>query len=75
MPIMVEFPGGEIREVPSARRTIKIRPVAGGPAGFDEEPAFDPDWLFEGGITGDWRARRRRSLSELFSLSPVGSAR
>lgn len=62
MPIMVEFPGGEIREVPSVCRKIKIRQIAGGPASFDEEPAYDPDWLFEAGITGNWWAHPRRAI-------------
>lgn len=62
MPIMVEFPGGEIREVPSVPRKIRLRKVAGGPASFDEEPAFNPNWLFEAGISGNWWARPRRPL-------------
>jgi len=61
MPIEVEFPDGTIRKVPSRKRELKSREIGGSrPSTFIEEPAFDPEWRFQGAIGGKWFALPRR---------------
>lgn len=61
MPVEVEFPDSTIREVPSRRREIKSREIGGSRSSiFVEEPAFDPNWRFQGSVGGKWFAFPRR---------------
>jgi hypothetical protein len=60
MSILVRFPDGRAREVPSRTVEFKQARVRGLPLAPHDAPAHDPDWVFESVVAGQWCAHRRR---------------
>lgn len=60
--IDVEFPDGTVRQMPSVTRKIESKEIGTSRRApiLITEPAFDPEWRFEGAIGGKWFASPRR---------------
>ncbi len=57
MPVTVEFPGGDLRPVPSRKRQVTGRRSDRAPDVFVEQPLPDPFWQFECDAAGKWTAK------------------
>lgn len=55
--IRVEFPDGEVRDVPSRR--VELKGGFGGVQGFYEKPIDNHEWRFFGAMGGRWLAVAR----------------